>query len=893
MSGERLIDLSERWFRLLERLYPPDFSDNMGTAVVETYRDRAREALNRGGVLRLAALWVRALVDSVRNGAGERARPAVRWRRSGNWGRDAELATRRLLRAPALVLAVVGTLGVGLGLFAVVYTVVQKVLIEPLPYKDPDNLYFVWRDYRAYFDLGRGWLGGTDVAELQKTGGVVEDAAGMLRQLTTFAAREGGDATEISVIVTSPNLFDLLGVQPVLGRGFAKEEGGPKRPPVIVLTHELWQRGGADRAILGTTVRLNGEPYTVIGVLPPKFGFVRNASLGPPQRADAYTTLNLNLAETNPGAGSYAGLVRARRGTSPQAVAAAVDAVGRLVDTRDFKNKGLKLYPVGLREDLVTGVRPALVVLGFAGVLLVLVLMVNLASVLMARAAQREHEFAVSRALGANGGAVVRATMFEGALLGLAGGAVAALAAIWGTQALVALAPLDLPRREAVLVDWPIAAVVVGLGGLLGLLAAITPATWAARANLSSLLASSAVRGGGGGRGRLRRAMVVAQVTLSLVLLTTGGLVVRSFDRLLRADPGFAPDGLLTVRVPMPAQFIPKVEEAQALQQRIEQSLQTIAGVTAVGATSSLPLTASASQNTMTIPGAPGITGNKDRDTPLVDYMGIRAGYVEVMGMRVVEGRAFERVRRDGVREALIDRSLARQFFPGSSALGAKIPFGNDGKDLLTVVGVVDQARLYDVHQDGRPQLYLRAEDSGYRTLAFVARSRRDPESLVSEVRSVIRQIDPRLALADVRTMDEVVDNAVRRQRISAVLLSGFAVGALLLAAMGLFGIVSGSVTRRRHELALRLAVGADHGRLVRLILGEGAALVVAGVLIGLPGIYIAGGLLRGVLVGVSPLDPLTLASVALGLGLVTMVACYLPARRVLRINPAQSLRQE
>jgi len=464
MSGERLLDLSERWFRLLERLYPPDFSDNMGTAVVETYRDRARDALRRGGVLRLAALWVRALVDSVRNGAGERARPAVRWRRSGNWGRDAELATRRLLRAPALVLAVVGTLGVGLGLFAVVYTVVHKVLIEPLPYKEPGNLYFVWRDYRAFFDLGRGWLAGTDVAELQKAGGVIEDAAGLLRQLTTFAAREGADATEISVIVTSPNLFDLLGVQPVLGRGFAKEEGGPKRPPVIVLTNELWQRIGADRAILGTTVRLNGEPYTVIGVLPPKFGFVRNASLGPPQRADAYTTLNINLAQTNPSAGSYAGLVRARRGTSPQAVAAAVDAVGRVVDARDFKSKGLKLYPAGVAQDLVAGVRPALVVLGFAGILLVLVLMVNLASVLMARAAQREHEFAVSRALGANGSAVVRATLFEGGLLGLAGGAAAALAAVWGTRALVALAPLDLPRREAVVVDWPIAAIVIGLG---------------------------------------------------------------------------------------------------------------------------------------------------------------------------------------------------------------------------------------------------------------------------------------------------------------------------------------------------------------------------------------------------------------------------------------------
>jgi len=889
MSRERLIDLSERWFRLLQRLYPPDFSDDMGTAVVETYRDRARDALKRGGIVRLAALWVRALVDSVRNGAGERARPAVLWRRGGHWGRDAELATRRLLRAPALVLAVVGTLGIGLGLFAVVYTVVQKVLIEPLPYKDPDDLYFVWRDYRAYFDLSRGWLGGTDVAELQKAGGVIEGASGLLRQLTTFSAREGADATEIAVMIASPNLFDLLGVQPVLGRGFARDEAGPKRPPVIVLTHELWHRVGADRAILGTTVRLNGEPYTVIGVLPPKFGFVRNASLGPPQRADAYTTFNINLAETNPGQGSYAGLIRARRGTSPQAVASSVDAVGRLVDARDFKNKGLKLYPVGLKPDLVASIRPALVVLGFAGVLLVLVLMVNLASVLIARAAQREHEFAVSRALGANGAAVVRATLFEGGLLGLAGGVVATLAAVWGTRTLIALAPLDLPRREAVAVDWRIGATVIGLGVLLGLVAAITPATWAARATLSSLLANSAVRGGGG-RGRLRRAMVVAQVTLSLVLLSTGGLVVRSFDRLLRADPGFQPEGLLTMRVPMPPQFIPKVEDALALQERVEQALRTIGGVTGVSATSTLPLTASASQNLVRIPGAPGNTGNADRDAPLVDYMGTRAGYFEVMGMRLVEGRGFDRVRRDGVRDAVIDRNLARQFFPTGTALGARIPFNNQ---FVTVVGVVDQARLYDVHQDGRPQVYVRAEDFGYRTLAFVVRTRRDPQALVPEARSAIRQIDPRLALADVRTMDDVVGDALRRQRISAVLISGFAVGALLLAAMGLFGIVSGSVTRRRHELALRLAVGADYGRLVRLVLGEGAALVVIGVLIGAPGIYIAGSLLRGVLVGVSPLDPLTLGGVALSLGLVTMIACYLPARRVLRIDPAQSLRQE
>ena len=339
---------------------------------------------------------------------------------------------------------------------------------------------------------------------------------------------------------------------------------------------------------------------------------MRNASLGPPQRADAYTTFNVNLAETNPQAGSYAGLIRARRGTSPQAVAAAVDAVGRAVDARDFKSRGLKLYPVGLKPDLVSGVRPALLVLGFAGVLLVLVLMVNLASVLLARAAQREHEFAVSRALGANSAAVARATLFEGGLLGLGGGAAAAVAAIWGTRTLVALAPLDLPRREAVAVDWRIAAVVIGLGVLLGLLAAIAPAVWAARASLSSLLASSAVRGGGG-HGRMRRGDGRG----------AGRAVARApqHRRPRRAQlraaaarrPGLQADGLLTLRVPMPAQLFPNPRRRVALQERVEHALAAIPGVTGVSATSALPLTASASQNTIRIPGAPGNTGNADR----------------------------------------------------------------------------------------------------------------------------------------------------------------------------------------------------------------------------------------------------------------------------------------
>jgi predicted permease len=883
-----LLRASERWFQLLLRLFPADFRDEMGVGFVETYRDRARDALARGGVLRLAGVWLRAIPDSLRNGPGERAHPAAAWRRGGNWGRDVEIATRRLLRAPALVAAVAGTLTLGLGTFAVVYTVVQRMLIDPMPYEDPDDLYFVWRDYGPMIDMKRGWLGGTDIAELQKAGGAIQDASGVGRLLATLSVREGAEPAEVSVLIVSPNFFDMLGVTPALGRGFARHEAGPGRPDLVVLTHHLWTRLGADPAILGTTLQLNGQQQTVIGVMPPDFGFVRHASVGRPQRADAYVTFNVDLASSNPDAGAYGGLIRARRGTRPEAVGAAVDTVGRLVDARDFKSRGLRLYPTGLKADLVAPVRPALIVLGAAGVFLLLVLMVNVASVLLARAAQREHEYAVSRALGANGAAVFRATLVEGGLLGVVGGGGAAVLAIWGTGALLALAPLDLPRREAIGVDWRIAATIVALGAIVGMLASVAPALWAARTTLSSLLAPSAVRGGGG-HTRMRAAMVVMQVALSLILLSAGGLVVRSFDRLLRADPGFRSGGVLTMRVPLPQQFYREAPAAVAAQDRVERALAAIPGVTAVSATSSLPLTGLTGQQTIRIPGAPGNTGDVDHDGVLSDIIGTRAGYVELMGMRLVSGRAFDAVRRDGLREVLIDRALAEHFFPNANPIGATFQFRDS---TVTIAGVVEQARMYDVHRDGRPQLYIRSEDFGFRTLIFVLRTTREARTLVPDVRAALRSIDGRIALSEIQTMDDVFENALRQQRISAVLIAGFALGALLLSGLGLYGVVAGSVTRRRRELGVRLALGADHRRVLRLVLVDGVRLIGLGLMIGVPGAIVAGQALRGVLVGVSPADPLTLVSVALGLTLVALLACYLPARRVLRIDPAQSLRR-
>jgi putative ABC transport system permease protein len=897
MTRNRMLNLSERWFRLLRRLYPPDFRDEMGAAVVEAYMDRACDALTTGGRIRLIQLWGRAFVDSLRNGAAERARPASLWRRAGAWRRDVELVRRRLVRSPIFAATTIGTLTIGLGMFAVVYTAVQKILIDPMPYKDPGDLYYVWRDYGPINDVKRGSLAGTDIVELQKTNGIIEAAAGLQPFLGgVFSLREGAEPMEIAVMWTSPNLFDLLGVTPALGRNFAPDEIAPRFVPgeigpapgqVIILTHQLWKRLGADPGIVGTDVRLQGRPFTVIGVAPPDFTFVRNDASAPPQRVDAYIPIG-DLARTDPRDGGYAGLIRARHGASPAAVAAAVNAVGRAVDARDFNSRGLKLYPVGLKADVISRIRPALVVLGAAGIVLVFMLMVNLASVLIARVAQREHEVAVSRALGANTIDIVRSILLEGGLLGLAGGALSALLAIWGTRALVALAPLDLPRREAIAIDSSIAAAVVAVGALLGVLAAAPPAAWAARASLSSILAGSAVRGGGG-QGRLRRSLIVAQVALSLVLLSSGALVMRSFERLLRADPGFQADGVFTVRVRCPPEFFPQLSDVIAFQDRVQQALAAIPGVTGASAASALPLTATAFQRTITIPGAPGNTGDAERDKALTDMIAVRANYVEVMGMRLIAGRTFTEFRQNDVTEVMIDTAIARRFFPDGNAIGATIRLGERPS---TIIGVFNQARQYDVHADGRPQILVRAE-IGFRPLFYVMRTTREPHSLLHEVQSAVHRIDPRVAVGDARAMDDIVQASLSPQAIGGALISAFAVGALLLAAMGLFGVVSGSVTRRRRELAIRLALGADHGRVLRLMLKEGALLVMAGLLIGAPGIYIANRMIQGLLVGVSPSDPLTLLAAALGLMLVTMVTCYVPARRALRIEPAQLLRHD
>jgi len=862
--------VSERWFRLLLNLYPPDFRDEMGDAIVEAYRARASDAV-RGGRSGLLTVWIAALVDSLRNGLGERMHPAVAWRRAGDWGRDLERVQRRLGKKPFFVASVLATLTVGLGAFAVVYTAVDKILLEPLPYAHPEDLYMVWRKTERFV------VTGPEAAQLRTAGGVIERAAIIRWASFSLAAGPNTDALRLRGLSVSPELFDVLGVRPRLGRGFRPEETGPAAPNVIVLSDGLWRRLGADPGIVGRTITIAATPFTVIGVTAAGFNFSGSAQAD----VDAYLPLYDDLPVQPPLVGDWMPLVRARPGTPPALVQQAVDRISESVDTRLNDGKRRGLLAVNLHDDLVGDTRAPLLTVAAAAAFLILTLTANLAALLLAKAAAREKEFAIARALGASGLMIVRATLLEGGVLGLAGGVTGTVAGIWGLRLLLTFGPADLPRREAITLDWGVAVVVIAAGVTIGLLAAAAPAIWASCVSLPSMLATASVRGGVSS-GRLRRGLIVVQVALSLVLLSAGGLMVRSFERLLAADPGFRPGGVLTFGLGLGNWLFPDDADSFAFEDRVEQALTALPGIERVSATTTLPLSGGGSISWVYLPDrVPGGTAGY--------RVFVRAGYPETIGMRLIEGHTFDAATRGGVHEALIDRRMARYFFGDRSPLGAMIMCDSRR---LTIVGVVEQPRIESLHRaDSHPQIFMRAEDHRERPWRMALHTTGDPAALIPEVQTIVRRLDRRVPISNVETLDSVVAARRSQERTSAIVIAGLAIGALLLVAMGLFGMVSGSVVERRGELALRLALGATHQQVIYAVVRDGARMVASGALISIPGIYLVGRALSGMLIEVSPFDALTLAAVTLGLAGVTLLACYVAAKPAAAIAPERLLR--
>jgi putative ABC transport system permease protein len=886
-SGGRM----DRLYRILLRAYPPTFRERFGAEMREAFRDGCAGALRQGGRLRWASFVSRAIVDALRNGLMERLTDRGRQGRGGGRAFSGAFrqAGRRLVRSPAFAVATIASVGLGVGAFASVASVADGVLLDALPYASPDRLVWVWRDY-TWADFPRGWLGGPDIVALREREDVFEGVVAFRSGRANLGGEGGATPEEARLLLASDDFFETLGARPLLGRGFEPGESVPEAEPVAVLSHELWRRRwNADPGILGERILVDGEPWTVVGVMPPGFRFVKHSSLGDPEPADLYGTLRMDLASSSVGTGAFAGLARIRPGVNDPAVEGALGSVATELD-EFFGNKGLRLWAVDLKSDLVDEIAPALVALSFAALFLLLILGANLATLLYGRAEQRSRDVAVRAALGGSRLAAVSGLIIESVIVAAVGCAIGLVVARFAIDGLLALAPPSLPRREAIDLDASVIGGTIGLALLTGLVAAAGPAFRVSGRAAAQVLRATDPRAGGSGA-RTRSALVVIQVALSLVLLVGAGLVGRSAQLLLATRPGFDASGVMTWRVSLDDLNYPDSESSARLHSTYLAEIGSMPGIVAAGATTALPLSGDTDQGPVQFPGADGNTGDADADAPLIDDFVITPGYLEAMRIRVLAGRPFGESDAAGAPHvALIDRTLAERFFPGSSPVGRTALYAGD---TLEIVGVVDQARLYNVYSDDRGQIYLPAAQWPPQTMYYAARTGGDPGLVLPQARNALRRLDPSLPLAEARSGESLVRDSLGRHRLTLTLLGVFALGALFLAAMGIYGVVAGGVIRRTPEIGVRLALGASGSGVLRLVAADAMRVVAAGLVLGLIAAVAASRLLESLLFGVEPGDPVTYGGVAVFLFAVATLSCVVPALRAVRIPPTRALRGE
>jgi putative ABC transport system permease protein len=801
-------------------------------------------------------------------------------------------AVRRLWRTPTFTVITVLSVAFGIGTFGSILSVVDGVLLEAPPYGDVSRLVWVWRDY-TWANFPRGWLGGPDIALLRERTAAFEAVVGLDAERSTLTAGDGSAAEEVRVLLATDEFFEVVGVLPELGRGFVRGESDSTAGPVVVLGHEIWvRRFGSDVSMVGRDVFLDGQPTRVIGVMPRGFRFAMHSSLGDPVTVDVYEVMQADLAAANPGAGAFAGLARIREGASEGVVAGALDAVSRQLDEESFGRRGLRLWTVPLREDLIGEVRPVLGALLGASIFLLLTLGANLATLLFARAASRSRDVAVRSALGAGRFASVMNLLGESLLLCLAGGVLGLAITPFAVEGLLALAPPSLPRQEAIGLDTSVLVLTLCTAGLLALAAALGPALRVSgRAPWEGLRASGPRAGGAVDAARTRSILVAVQVALSLVLLASAGLVARSVAMLLRADPGFESAGVLTFRVPLSDFDDADGSKSVRFHEQLGARFTALPGVRGAGAVDAIPLASGANQTTARFPDAPGNTGDANADGPLVDYFATGRGYFDAIGIALLDGRAFD-IRDDaqapGV--AIIDETLARRFFDDGRATGRRMTL--DG-DTLAIVGVTRHARFYDLFSDDRGQVYRPLAQMPRSAMYYALRTDGEPRSLIESARTTLRSLDASVPIADVRTMDTIVRESLGQHRLSMVLIAGFALGALVLAAMGIYGVVSNSVLRRTHEFGVRLALGADRPGILGLVLAQGVRVIGLGLAVGLAGAIGAARLLSSLLFGVQAGDTTMFVIVGLFLATVGLLACLMPAWRATRIAPIEALRGE
>jgi putative ABC transport system permease protein len=803
---------------------------------------------------------------------------------------DLRYAARSLVRRPGFTTVVVATLALCIGATTAIFSVVNAVLLRPLPYQAPDRLVMVWsRDSIGQVD--RNVVSAANYFAWRQENSSFEQLAAYFPNWN--ATLTGGEAAErLEIGATSANLFATLGARAEIGRTFLPEEEVPGAPRVVVLGHALWQRRfGGDPAVLGTTIPLDGQPYTVVGVMPRDFKL-------PGSKADLYTPLPI-LGRMLEGRIPHLLMVVGRLrpgGTIDRARVDLATVARRLEREYPETNTGWGVTLVSLHEQVAGDARrPLLVLLAAVGAVL-LIGCANIANLMLSRAAGRQRELAVRAALGAGRGRLVVQLLTESIAIAGAAGAIGLALAYWGARALAALAPDELPRLNEIEIDAGVLAFTLGVSLLTALLFGLAPAVHAVRQVTSDALKeTSRAATASGGRRRLRNMLVVSEIAFAVVLLVGAGLLISSFVRLRNENPGFRAEHVVAMKVGLPRATYPDPARRVAFFDELARRLRALPTVTAVGAITRLPLY-DGPLTTRVVP--PGRESRPDAEQPEVDLRHVSEGYFEAMGIPVIAGRPItERDVGDSATPPVmvINQTMARRLFPGRDPVGVQVRIagGNPNAPPFTIVGVVGDVRDASLREEPKPQLYLSYRQTAPTTLSLILRSTDDPVPLVAAARRAVAAMNPDLAVHSTTTLTRVLAEAVTEERFIMLLVASFAVVAIVLAAVGVYGVMAYGVTERTREIGIRLAFGAQTRDVLRLVVGEGLALAALAVAIGLVAAWGTTRAMTSLLYGVSAADRTTYASVALLLLFVALLACYLPARRAARMDPVSAMRSE
>ena len=806
--------------------------------------------------------------------------------------RDLRYGLRVLAKSPVFTVVAVFTLALGIGANTAIFSVINELLLRSLPFRDADRVVTVWEvspEGRHQNSTSRG-----NFRSWREQNTVFEGLAAFSDQRITLVG--DGEPEEVSVQLATPELFQVLGVEPILGQGLTQENAQPGAQPVVVLSYGIWQRRfGGDPQVVGKTITLNGAPCTVVGVMPQGFQWHIRQRSGTGRPAEIWAVLAMPTEGTAL-IGRFLSVVgRLRPGVSlAQARAEIATIHARLEQDLPQYNKGYTTEIIPLREQFVGNVRPALLILFGAVGFVLLIACANVANLMLSRAAAREKEIALRAALGAARWRIIRQLLTESLLLAFLGSLFGLGLAWWGIKAIIAISPRDLVNLQNVSINFTVLAWTLAASLITGILFGLAPALEAARLNLNDALKEGG-KGADGqvSRGRLRGSLVIIEVALALVLLVSAGLLVKSFDRLQKIDAGFNTENVLTMVVLLPGRKYREDPQVVTFFRQAIERIQALPGVRAVGIVNYLPLYGGLGSATgFTIEGRPAPPPGEE---PSTNVRVADDGYFGAMAIPLLRGRNFsDSENRQPRRVVLISESLAQQHFANEDPIGKRIDVAMfDTSTPTEIIGIVGDVRYDSLTDRAEPTVYFPHPDLTYQFMTLVIRTSGDPAAMAPAVRDEVRAIDPDQPVSDVRTMNQVMADTLGRARFITLLIGLFAALATLLAAVGLFGVMNYSVTLRTREIGIRIALGAQPGRVRLLILRQGLLLTLIGIGIGLGGALALTRVLSGLLFGVGTTDLETFAAIVLLLAVVSGIACYIPAWRATRVDPLIALRYE